>query len=184
MCLSPVQHSLIIGTLLGDGTMRCKENALLEVNHSLSQKSYVDWKHRILSDLVLTAPRERTGNGGRVAYRFTTRSLPQLTRYYHAFYRAGRKVIPPLALTPLALAVWFMDDGCKSYRAVYFNTQQFSVEEQHRLLRMLGEQWGIAGALNRDKQYFRIRLAVDSVSILRDAILPHLLPEMRYKLPA
>lgn len=40
--LSGVQRELIEGCLLGDGAMRCKTNALLEVNHAFSQKAYVD----------------------------------------------------------------------------------------------------------------------------------------------
>ncbi len=38
--LSEAQHAIVIGTLLGDGSMRCKTNALLEINHSFSQRSY------------------------------------------------------------------------------------------------------------------------------------------------
>src|SRR3990170_2722125 len=91
--LSEVQQAIVIGSLLGDGSMRCKTNALLEIN--------------------------------------------------------------------LTLAIWFMDDGCRSRNAVYLNTQQFDQESQALLLRLLREQWAIEGALNRDKQYHRIRLSVD-----------------------
>jgi len=41
VALTLEQHSLIVGTLLGDGSMRCKANALLEVNHSARQRDYV-----------------------------------------------------------------------------------------------------------------------------------------------
>ncbi len=40
--LSEEQVSLIIGSLLGDGAMRCKANALIEFNHSAEQQTYVD----------------------------------------------------------------------------------------------------------------------------------------------
>src|SRR6266536_3430094 len=89
--LSEVQREVIVGSLLGDGAMRCKTNALLEINHSLHQRSYVDWKYRQLADLVRTPPRARKGNGGRIAYRFVTRSLEELTPYFHLFYGSGRK---------------------------------------------------------------------------------------------
>jgi hypothetical protein len=159
--LSEVQHQIVVGTLLGDGAMRCKTNALLEINHSAKQRVYVEWKYRQLADLVGTPPKERQGNGGRVASRFVTRSLPALTPYYRLFYGNGRKSVPEVELAPLTLAVWFMDDGCRSRTAVYLNTQQFDLASQETLLRLLREQWSIAGALNRDKQYHRIRLTVD-----------------------
>ena len=91
--------------------------------------------------------------------------------------------MPELELAPLTLAVWFMDDGCKSRTAVYLNTQQFDRESQEMLLRLLREQWGIEGALNRDKQYHRIRLTVDGTKRLGRLIERYLLVELRYKLP-
>lgn len=102
--------------------MRCKTNALLEVNHSVRQRAYVDWKYRNLATLVSMPPKERPSNGGRVAYRFVTRALPVLTPFYRLFYGSGAKSIPDgLELSPLTLAVWLMDDGSRSRRAVYLN---------------------------------------------------------------
>lgn len=181
--LSGAQRELIIGTLLGDGAMRCKTNALLEINHSFNQRIYVDWKFDRLAPLVSTPPRQRAGNGGRIAYRFVTRSLPELTGFYDLFYRSGRKGIPEVELTPLTMAVWFMDDGCRSRSAVYLNTQQFSVDDQEKLVHQLADQWGFTSSLNRDKTYHRIRLSTESTKRFVEVIDSHLLPVMRYKLP-
>jgi recombination protein RecA len=181
--LSEVQHQLVVGTLLGDGSMRCKTNALLEINHSAGQQSYVEWKYRQLEDLVATPPKLRRGNAGRIACRFVTRSLPALTPYFRLFYANGRKAVPDVELTPLTLAVWFMDDGCRSRSAVYLNTQQFDVASQQRLLGLLREQWSIDGALNRDKRYHRIRLTVEGTKRLAGLIEPLMLTELKYKLP-
>jgi recombination protein RecA len=182
--LTETQRSLIVGCLLGDGAMRCKANALLEVNHSFAQREYVDWKFHVLSNLVTTPPKRRSGNGGRVAYRFTTRSVPQLTPYFEAFYLGNRKIVPKVELTPLTLATWFMDDGCKSRRSIYLNTQQFDLGSQARLLDMLLEQWRIDATLNRDKRYHRIRIAVAGAQRFIGIIEPHLRMEFRYKLPS
>ena len=57
--LTEKQKSIIEGCLLGDGSMRCKTNALLEINHSLEQKPYVDWKYENLKDLVRTPPKAK-----------------------------------------------------------------------------------------------------------------------------
>lgn len=143
----------------------------------------MQWKYQHLAELVATPPRTRRGNGGRIACRFVTRSLPVLTPYYRLFYECGRKRVPEVKLDPLALAVWFMDDGCRSRNAVYLNTQQFVAEEQRRLLRLLQQQWAIHGRLNRDKSYWRIRLTVESTRRLARVIGQYVLPELRYKLP-
>jgi hypothetical protein len=181
--LTGVQRSVIIGSLLGDGAMRCKANALLEINHCFGQKNYVDWKYAHLVNLVRTPPRERLGNGSRVAYRFVTRSLPELTPYYQLFYESGKKSVPEVELDPITLAVWFMDDGCRSRSSVYLNTQQFDHASQNRLLEMLRQQWQIEGSLNRDKMYERIRISVRGTVRLCRVIENHVLPELRYKLP-
>jgi hypothetical protein len=163
--------------------MRCKTNALLEVNHSVHQRSYVDWKYRQLAELVATPPKTRQGNAGRIAYRFLTRSLPELTPFYRAFYAEGVKSVPEIELQPMTLAVWFMDDGSRSRSAVYLNTQAFDIRSQERLLGLLRDQWGIRGTLNRDRTYKRIRISVEGTRRFVKIIEPLLLLEFRYKLP-
>jgi hypothetical protein len=181
--LSEVQRQIILGCLLGDGTMRCKTNALLEINHSSQQRSYVDWKYSHLAELVGTPPRVRRGNGDRIAYRFVTRSLPELTPYFALFYGSGKKRIPDIELTPLTMAVWLMDDGCRSRNAVYLNTQQYDETSQRTLLRLLRDQWEIDAALNRDKSYYRVRVSVEGTRKFASLVESYLLPELKYKLP-
>jgi hypothetical protein len=182
--LTEEERAVVVGCLLGDGAMRCKTNALLEINHSIAQKEYVDWKYEKLKRFVSTSPKGRHGNGERIAYRFTTRSLIELTEFYQWFYRDGRKIIPhDLKLDPLSLAVWVMDDGCKSYRAMYLNTQQFSLDEQQMLIKNLAGEFTIRATMNRDKQYTRLRISVESVSRLYEIVKPHLLSMFRYKFP-
>lgn len=182
--LTEEQKQIIVGCLLGDGAMRIKTNALLEINHCLEQKGLVDWIHSNLKEFVGIPPHARKGNGRRVAYRFTTRSLPPFTKLYKQFFLNGKKIIPTdIILSPLVLAVWFMDDGNRSRTSVYLNTQQFSLEEQKFLCRMLYEQWDIESTLNKDKHYWRIRIRVSSVKKFVDLIAPYLLPEFYYKLP-
>ena len=92
--LTSAQHAILVGSLLGDGTLRRQGNrlnALLEVNHSYKQKEYVDWKWQHFQEHILTAPKTRKGKGVRIAYRFTTRSLPMFTKYHSWFYVNGKK---------------------------------------------------------------------------------------------
>lgn len=182
--LSELQRSLVEGCLLGDGYMRCKTNAHLEINHSIHQKDYVDWKYEHLKEFILTAPKARRGNGNRIGYRFFTRSLPVFTEYYRRFYLNGKKIIPQnLELTPLTLAVWFMDDGSRSYKSCYFNTQKFIVQEQEYLLSLLLERFGLRAKIDRDGIYNRLRLPVDETGKLTKIINSLVIPSLRYKLP-
>ena len=179
------QHAVLVGSMLGDGALRRQGNrqALLEINHSHSQKEYVDWKYEVFRDLVTTAPKLRLGNGKRVAYRFTTKSLPILSVYHQWFYRPEGKIIPDdLEIDSLALAVWFMDDGSKSRSSCYLNTQQFREDDQQRLIQLLWQTFGIEGRINRDKKYKRIRITTVGTVKLHLLIREHILPCFRYKL--
>lgn len=183
--LTEEQKSILIGSLLGDGAMRKKKNALLEINHSFAQKVLVDWMFSKFKELAETNPKWRKGNGKREAYRFVTQSLPILTPYYDQFFKSGKKIIPTdLKLTPLALAVWFMDDGSKTYSSIYLNTQRFSKEEQLFLIKLLEEQFGIESTLNKDKIYLRIRIRTSSAKKFVNLVKPFVLDEFRYKFPS
>ena len=72
--LSEKQKSLIEGCLLGDGYMRCKTNAHLQITHSIKQKDYVDWKYENLSEFILTPPKSYKGKEQELA----TASLPEV----------------------------------------------------------------------------------------------------------
>jgi len=106
--------------------------------------------------------------------------MSELNRYYDLFYPNGQKGIPrSLRLNPLTLAVWFMDDGSKSRSSVYFNTQQFSVDDQKFLIKLL-EELGLIAALNKDKSYYRIRLSTKCINRFIDLVKPYMLKSMEY----
>ncbi len=183
--LTQEQRLIIIGSLLGDGYLRIvsgRKNAFLEINHSISEKDYVDWKYQKLKDLVKSPPKQRKGKGERIAYRFFTRQHPELTELYLKFYSKGKKIIPDLKLDPLMIAVWFMDDGSKSYQTYYLNTQGFDYLSQKRLIQILNEQYEIDSSLNRDKRYCRIRIKQNSAERFRKLITDYVIPVMKYKL--
>ena len=60
MQLSSLQKSFIIGSMLGDATMRVGKkgrNANLKIDNGLKQKEYVFWKYEILKNFVTTPPK-------------------------------------------------------------------------------------------------------------------------------
>ena len=184
--LTQLQRSIIIGSLLGDGYLRIvpgRKDAFLEINHSFSQKEYVDWQYKMLKSICTSGPVSRKGNGARIAYRFTTRQHSELTQLLDLFYVDRTKRIPDgLVLDPITLAVWFMDDGsrCRA-QDVYFNTQQFAIEDQEKCLAMLSEV-GISASLNKDKEYQRIRVKTHSIPTFFEYISPYIIPSMAYKI--
>lgn len=184
--LTQFETSIIYGSLLGDGYMRIipgRNDAFLEINHSIKAKEYVDYKYKSLKRLCISAPKERSMNEGRVAYRFFTKQHPELTKIYNRFYKNNKKIIPKnLVIDPVMLAIWYMDDGSKSRDSdIYLNTQQFFLTDQKILLKCLRDL-GITARLNKDKKYHRIRILKESIANFMKIIDPYIIPSMRYKL--
>ena len=183
--LTQLQKAVVIGSMLGDGYIRRlkgRSNAFLEINHSFKQKEYVDWKYSVLENLTKSKPKMRLGKANRIAYRFYTRQLSELTEIMNKFYVGNKKIIPEIKLDPITLAVWYMDDGSRCRQSdVYLNTQQFDVDDQNKLLRLL-KSVGLEATLNKDKEYYRIRFLKSSISRLHKLIGEYIIPSMKYKI--
>lgn len=180
--LTSEQLGLVIGSMLGDGYLvKTTRGYAFRVNHGISQKDYVDWKHEILADFVNSAPRQSGST-----YYFRTISHPKFVEIRRYFYEDRLKVIPrkllEASLDPFMLAVWIMDDGSKDGRQLRINTQCFSQEEHVFMQNVLRAKLGIETTLNRDKQQLRLRVRAKSMEHLRNLVMPHIIPSMLYKL--
>jgi recombination protein RecA len=109
--LSDDQMKLILGSLLGDGSLRyaSAHNAAFRVGHGERQRDYCEWKQSMLSPFAHKMG--RTGNG----IGFDTMPMRQLATLRDAVYAAdGRKTVTRELLSQLderALAAWYCDDG-------------------------------------------------------------------------
>jgi len=108
------------------------------------------------------------------------------------FYPKGKKVLPSIIeeiiIDPLALAVWFMDDGnvIRAHGAVkgyHLNTQSFDLAEHHRLIQAFAQVHGIHANIEKNNRYLRLSIFQrESREKFRDLVQPHVLPSMQYKL--
>ncbi len=176
------QHEFIVGSLLGDGTLlKTTAGWCFRVHHGLGQRSYVDFKHRIIAQYVQSPPRA----SGK-AYYFRTVTHPAFSEYRERFYQGNRKIVPiellRERLTGLGIAIWLMDDGSADGQAVRLNTQSFSYEENEALASLLRTTFGLHVRVNRDKHAFRLRIAAASKARLMEIVGSHMHPDMSYKL--
>jgi hypothetical protein len=105
-------------------------------------------------------------------------------------YRSGRKVVPASVInliTPLSLAVWYMDDGCKKNNySIIISTDGFSVTSLQKLRRMLQERWFVntrmVVKITAGKKYRR--LSIGSYDLVRffELIRPYIISSMQYKI--
>lgn len=175
------QRDFIIGSLLGDAyLMESSVGFALRFHHGNLQESYIKWKYEIMKDFVRTPPK----NNGK--WYFRTISHPELSKLRKDFYIEGIKN-PPIKLlmkelTNFGLAVWFMDDGSRDGRQARINTQSFTKDENVLLQEFLSAKFGLRTTLNKDKEYYRLRIAAASMDNFTSLIKPYIIPSMLYKL--
>jgi len=118
--LGAQQLQLILGSLMGDGSLspnrRGRSGTRFRMGHGAKQATYLDWKVSLLGNIR----HSRTMNArGAIFADFTP--LPELSELREAVYFGdGKKHLTwdyLKSLTPLALAVWYMDDGCFTHRS-------------------------------------------------------------------
>ena len=193
LSLTPRQQSIIIGLLLGDGHMESVNDRVfrLKVEHSIKQKDYVDWLWRELKNWTHSPPKKRirTSLGKKlIAYGFTTYTSGKLRFYRQQFYKDGKKVIPRLIhkfLDPLALAIWFMDDGSKKsskHKSYVIHSLGYTKKELQILTGVLDDKFKIKAGLHKQRNNsFRIYIYSESAHEFRKLIEPYVHKTMQYK---
>lgn len=195
--LSPLQIEVLIGTLLGDAHLESQNQGRtyrLKIEHSIKQKSYVDWLYDVFHEWVITAPQEKTkqlSNGSvHTNYWFSTVSHSAFRFFAHQFYdrKTKKKGTPKLIhrwLTPQAIAVWFMDDGSlksKFHKARILNTQAFKKGDIRRLMEVLENKFHLQCKMRKQKEGYQIMILGESAESFHDLIAPYMHYSMMYKL--
>lgn len=145
LSLTQRQKEILIGTILGDAYIY--KMGKIQVEQSVKQKEYLFWKYQELKTLAYHSLPKRVDRYDRRtgktygSYRFWLRQY--FRKWRDLFYEGTLKVFPPtLRLTPLSLAVWYMDDGSYSESMCTFSTESFSPNSlkciQSALLRQFG----------------------------------------------
>ena len=153
--LSPLQVSLIKGSVLGDGHIAANNSFI--VSHAESQKDYLFWKYDILKDACSSPPSYYSKKKKRFSkekeyecqpsYRFNTRLLDCLGKI---------KTIPKIDIISLlddfGMAIWFLDDGNREPCSWRLCVAALTREERQETIAML-ERKGIFSHLCKDERY-------------------------------
>jgi recombination protein RecA len=195
--LSNAQRSILVGTLLGDGhleTQNARKTFRLKIEHSAAQYFYVMWLYEQLQEWVLASVAQKTKrvNGKAFThYWFQTLSVSQFRFYGLQFYDlTGHKQVPKIIrrlLTPLALAVWFMDDGSaksRYHKAVILNTHCFSRREIGILQKALKQLYDVDSTIRTQKDGLQILITGGSAQRFKEVVAPFVLPDFNYKFGA
>ena len=119
--LSQQQWQVVLGGLMGDGHLspnpRGRSGVRFRMGHGAKQADYLDWKASLLGNIE----QSRSVRAERARSSIDLTPLPELGELREAVYFGdGKKHLSwdyLKALTPLALAIWYMDDGSFTLRS-------------------------------------------------------------------
>ncbi|MDP9435115.1 MAG: intein-containing recombinase RecA [Actinomycetota bacterium] len=199
--LSPQQWQVVLGGLMGDGALSPSRIAgslgtRFRMGHGAKQADYLDWKASLLGNIA----QRRTTNAKGACFVDLT-PLPELAPLREAVYWGdGAKHLSYdylKALTPLALAVWYMDDGSFSLRAKGLQertgegsgrsaicVQALSPGSRERLVEHLAGAFDLHPTLSLrgGRQQAYLSFAKDETAKLHELVAPYVQPSMQYKL--
>ena len=194
--------NIIRGGLLGDLTGIRKLNTptnSLKVEQKLDKKEYVDHLYYVLYPFVGTPPSIRNIQGGgakdRQSYWFRTYGHSELEKIIKPFYQFDSqlnklvKIVPAdigTWLNPQVLAYFFMDDGSKTKKNYYLNTQGFTFEDQLKiqeaLLNLDVKSSVKKDKISKNKVLYKLEINEQSNNVFVNLLKPYILPVFMYKL--
>jgi recombination protein RecA len=198
--LSDQQVQVVLGSLMGDGTLspnrRGRSGTRFRLGHGAKQAAYLDWKVSLLGNIECS---RRINAKGAVFADFTP--LPELSELHDAVYFGdGKKHLSweyLKALTPLALAVWYMDDGSFTLRSkglqqrtlggsgrIEICVEAMSPGSRERLVQYLRDTHGVGVRLHAagKAQNAVLTFSTAGTELFQKLIAPYVHPSLDYKL--
>jgi recombination protein RecA len=199
--LSKMQVQVILGALMGDGNLSRpirtdSESARFRMGHGAKQEAYLDWKVSLLANI----PHTKTTNAKGAAFADFT-PLAELAELREVVYFGdGKKHLTwdyLKSLTPLALAVWYMDDGCFTLRSkgvqertaggtgrIEICVEAMSPGSRDRLVQYLRDTHGLDVKLRScgTRKVSVLQFTTTASEKFQALVSPYIHPSMDYKL--
>lgn len=180
------QMQIIVGSLLGDAYVSSRGQ--IQFEHTIKNSLYTNWLHQRLSNLAYKniTKVERYDRRYKKTYlgtRFWLRAYFRPLR--KTFYPKGKKVFPKSYLrylSPLAISIWFMDDGnyYRKTNTVKIATDSFDANTKKTLRDFLLEKYGIKTSIHTNG---KMRISSDTTKLFFKIISPYIHSSMYYKIP-
>ena len=191
--------SVLVGSMLGDGHLKRSDGprtASFVESHATDQKNYLLWKWNVWGNRALgVKERPPYKSTHQPSIGFSTHYSTDLYPWWEMFYGHGQRtpkgslhklfsdgVLP--YMTPLALAIWYMDDGTLLYNNPAFSSHPRNHDVGKRILKVfgvVGEPYGKDYARSTGSSYGLI-IKGDAGRWLLSMMEPHILPELRHKI--
>jgi recombination protein RecA len=196
--LSDFQWQVILGGLMGDGALSASRSRLscrFRFGHSAKQAAYAEWKASLFANVQVSGSTNAKG-----AVFYDLQPLPELAELRRAVYIGGKKVLSHdylKQLTPLSLAIWYMDEGSYTERAkglqertrdgsgrIEICVEAIEPSSRRRLVDYLADTWGIHARLRYKgpRQKAVLVFSEDETAKFQALVAPFIHPSVDYKL--
>jgi len=196
--LSEFQEVALRGTLMGDGAISptgSGHGARYRYSHCGAQTEYADWKASLFSNIGSS---RYVREDDVVTYDF--QPMPELADLRRAIYVDGKKIFDDdylKTLTPLSLALWYMDDANFVVRSkgvqkrteglsgrVTICVEAMETTTRSRLVAYLADTWGLRAKLVESGAKRKAVLVFNNAESAKfhALIAPFVHPSMEYKL--
>lgn len=188
--LTPFQKGVLVGTLLGDGSLQPRKKfTRSHIKHSLKQLSLVDFKRSVFTEITNMKVRQfQQEVKGKKYYfaEFVTLTHKVFSDFYDCFYPNGYKEVPKnigqLLVDPVSLAVLIMDDGSAENAGLSISTHSFSEDGVTLLSQVIQNNFGISSNLRMNKGKHILYFPKTSINRLRKLIGNLMLENFKYKI--
>ena len=186
--ISPSLHQVLLGTLLGDGSMLTPKS--YHVGHGLNQMDYCYHLAERMHQFVASFGDKDVKAKTKKSFEFWTYRHDVFKPYYERFYSRGKhkKYITDKSafdLNPEGLAFWTMDDGKFNEYGYYLCVGKISPEEALVLVSLLKNNFNINSNIQahlKEKGYYNLYIQAKSRARFIEIVSPYVIPSMAYKL--
>jgi hypothetical protein len=197
--INSIMNDIITGSLLGDGYLSewdksgsvTNKNSKLALKHSIKQKDYILYKQELINSCnIKTYYHEfdryhKKWDQIHNCCSVDTIQNQSFNKYRDLWYE-DKKIVPEeIELTPLALAIWYMDDGSIAGKCSYYLHTQCFDENSLMILRNKLKDLNIETSLHKklkEKNQYMIYIKKKSLKTFNYLILPFVCSSMRYKI--
>jgi len=189
--LSPSQYEIILGSLMGDGNLsgtihKDSLGVRFRLGHGLKQESYLRWKAGLFGNLQGCFTKTKN------SIKFDLTPLPELYNLKKEVCKNKHKFLSAdfiSKLTPLALAIWYMDDGHldvrninKNKARIFICVQTIHPSSRIFITKMLKERYDIEVKIRKQGNLPVFCFDQANTNKFLNLVKQYIYPSMNYKL--
>lgn len=195
LSLTPLVRSVLMGKLIGDGSLAFNERAetaFVAFGHKEEHECLVDWTIRGLGDLGSESKYFATSGYGTKMVRSRSKSNNGIYNTFRGMINeAGQKTFPKEfinIMSPIALAFWYMDDGSLNHHEdqedrANLATNGFDLDSCNNLAAALNI-YNIGCNVKDYSKGWQIEMNAEDAEKFFLIVAPYIPPFLQYKLPA